>query len=197
MNVFTAPQRKALESAAKTGNAWNAWGNVYRTSTNRMMQALCARGLLTHDGRPTDKTANALGVPVARGTMSVGDAVVSSALGGSTVDRSSYTQDTQVVGRVMRTYQAEAVEDARREHESGESFLANSARQLGIDPGAPGGEFSSKIMYLGRDVKIEFAHGPADADPRTLTWSPVREISVIYFPMRKGIKRIVVRRKAK
>lgn len=61
MTNLTIPQRKALKSAADTGSAWNAWGNVYRASTNRMMQALCARGFLTHDGRPTDKTSYALG----------------------------------------------------------------------------------------------------------------------------------------
>lgn len=80
MANLTIPQRKALESAAKTGNAWNAWGNVYRTSTNRMMQALCARGLLTHDGRPTDKTADALGLPVAYGVTQVGAQVITAAL---------------------------------------------------------------------------------------------------------------------
>lgn len=61
MSKFTAPQLKALKSAVETGNAWNAWGNVYRTATNRMMQSLCAQGLLTHDGRPTDKTADSIG----------------------------------------------------------------------------------------------------------------------------------------
>lgn len=76
MTHLTIPQRKPLESAAKTGNAWNAWGNVYRTSTNRMMQALCARGLLTHDGRPTDKTDSALGVPTVCGAMKAGAQVI-------------------------------------------------------------------------------------------------------------------------
>lgn len=77
MSKFTAPQLKALKSAVDTGNAWNAWGNVYRASTNRMMQTLCAQGLLTHDGRPTDKTADALGVRIAYGSVKVGAAVIS------------------------------------------------------------------------------------------------------------------------
>lgn len=80
MANLTIPQRKALKSAVETGNAWNAWGMVWRASTDRMMKALCARGLLTHDGRPTDKTADALGVPVAYGVTQVGAQVITAAL---------------------------------------------------------------------------------------------------------------------
>ena len=60
MSKFTAAQRKALKSAVETGNAWNAWGNVWRASTDRMMMALYTQGLLDYQGRPTATTAGAL-----------------------------------------------------------------------------------------------------------------------------------------
>ena len=58
MSKFTAAQRKALKSAVETGNAWNAWGMVWRASTDRMMMGLYSMGLLDFQGRPTDKTAS-------------------------------------------------------------------------------------------------------------------------------------------
>jgi len=60
MAKFTAQQRKALKSAVDTGNAWNAWGNVWRASTDRMMMTLFSAGLLDFQGRPTEKTASAI-----------------------------------------------------------------------------------------------------------------------------------------
>lgn len=60
MGKFTAQQRKALKSAVDTGNAWNAWGNVWRVSTDKMMMSLFSQGLLDYYGKATDKTAAAL-----------------------------------------------------------------------------------------------------------------------------------------
>lgn len=60
MTKFTTQQRKALKSAVETGNAWNAWGNVWRASTDKMMMGLFSQGLLDFQGRPTDKTASAI-----------------------------------------------------------------------------------------------------------------------------------------
>lgn len=53
MTAHTAPQRKALKAAKETGNAWNAFGNIYRVSTDRMMKELFRQGWLDLQGKPT------------------------------------------------------------------------------------------------------------------------------------------------
>lgn len=125
--------------------------------------------------------------------------------------------DAQKVGRVIRL---PVVGATKIEHDRGQSFLANSARQLGV----------------------EYAFGAKDADPKTLEFKALRAcaalqviswgeaapcgdmavsqglltrwlplcnpsapsaafpygfVDTIYFPMRKGIRHIVIRRKSK
>lgn len=59
MTNFTAPQKKALKAAKETGNAWNAFGNIYRVSTDRMMKELFRQGLLDLQGKPTEALLSA------------------------------------------------------------------------------------------------------------------------------------------
>lgn len=158
---------------------------------------------------------------------------------------SRLTLDAQVVGRFTRTYQLPAVAATKVEYDRGQSFLANSARQLGLKEfrmGEAATDYAEGHAHVGRDATIEYAFGAKDADPKTLEfkelgisgtleviswdqaspcgdctvsqgfltrWLPVHNpaapsqafphgfVDTIYFPMRKGIRHIVVRRKSK
>lgn len=185
-------------------------------------QYLCAAAIVKEHEAPSQVAAIALG----------DDELYECEIPG-TPGRVTYAKDVQVVGRALRTYQLEDFQDAKAEHDRGQSFLANSARQLGVN------------YFEGRDVTVEYAFASENADPKTLEFRPLpisaklsiisfdeaipggdstvqrgypprcawnfpaqeyREPSAafpngfattIYFPMRKGIRSIVIKRKAK
>ena len=175
--------------------------------------------------------------------------------------------DAQKVGRVMRAYQLPAVGTTKIEHDRGQSFLANSARQLGLTSFARLGEAATdyadghtlvppirmrdyqlpfveeaRAKLARGGTPLEYAFGAKDADPKTLEFKALRAcaaleviswdeaapcgdmavsqglltrwlplcnpsapspafphgfVDTIYFPMRKGIRKIIIRRKSK
>lgn len=153
---------------------------------------------------------------------------------GKTIPPGTYTVGVckveQVCGRIERTIDiGKAVEGPEfdmmlgrckvGDDESGEAFLANSARQLGVEyafgkPGDDPRDLEFKPFGIGKLEIISWDEAVPCGDDAVsqgmLTrWLPLHDpaapskafphgfADTIYFPMRKGIRKIVIRRKPK